>query len=412
MNFKDLEIIEPILKAIAEKGYTEPTPIQKRAIPILLKERDLIWCAQTWTWKTASFAIPTIQLLLKKRREKIWTGWIWALIVTPTRELAIQIDENFTEYGKYTNLKNTVIFWWVKQHKQVEKLRKWIDILVATPWRLLDLMNQKIICLRDLKIFTLDEADRMLDMGFIHDVKKIINKLPRKRHSMFFSATMPPAIIELSNTLLTDQRKVEVSPPSTTADTVSQVLYNVDKANKKHLLNHLLESPEISSLLVFSRTKHWANKISDFLNKTWTPAAAIHWNKSQNSRQNALKNFKEKEIKVLVATDIAARWIDIDKLAHVLNFDIPNEAETYVHRIWRTGRAKNEWMAISFCDNSEQAYLKDIHKLIKKPIPVIEKHPFPSWSAKWEKWIDEWRPPRNSWRQNHRGGSRWGRGRR
>ena len=376
MKFEELNIIEPILKAIKEKGYTEATPIQQKAIPILLEWKDLIGCAQTWTWKTASFAIPTLQLLSKEK--KMWTlkRWISALIITPTRELAIQINDNFTLYWKNTKLKNTVIFWWVKQGSQVKTLATWIDILVATPGRLLDLMGQWIISLKNLKFFTLDEADRMLDMWFIHDIKKIIKALPEKRQSMFFSATMPDPILNLSKTLLKNPEKVEVTPVSSTAETVSQKLYMVEKSDKKNLLNHILKDKEISSLLVFSRTKHWANKIVQILEKSWTTAQAIHWNKSQNARQNALKNFKNKETRVLVATDIAARWIDIDKLSYVLNYDIPNEPETYVHRIWRTWRAKRSWLAMSFCEKDEMPYLKDIHKLINKEIPVEKEHPY------------------------------------
>jgi ATP-dependent RNA helicase RhlE len=406
MKFENLKINETILKAIKEKWYTEATPIQEKAIPILLEWTDLIWCAQTWTWKTASFAIPTIQLLNEAKASGKWWKWIWALIVTPTRELAIQIDEWFKEYWKWSWLRNAVIFWWVKQHWQVKKLKSWIDILTATPWRLLDLINQWEIRLGNLEVFILDEADRMLDMWFIHDIKKIIAKLPKERHSMFFSATMPDEIIKLSNTLLTNPKKVEVTPISSTADTIEQKLYRVDKSNKKHLLNHILEDKKIESLLVFSRTKHWANRIAEFLEKSWNKAAAIHWNKSQNARQKALEDFKSKEIRVLVATDIAARWIDISKLSYVVNFDLPAEPESYVHRIWRTWRAKNTWLAMSFCEKLEERQLKDIEKLIKKSIPLVSDHPFPLWSASDKCELDErwWRDGRKnkSWRNSQK----------
>ena len=414
MQFENLNLNPIILQAIKEKWYTEPTPIQEKAIPILLKWTDLIWCAQTWTWKTASFAIPTLQLLAEAKKSWKFSKWIWALIVTPTRELAIQIDESFKDYWKWLWLRHSVIFWWVKQHSQVKELKKWVDILTATPWRLLDLINQWIISLKDLQIFTLDEADRMLDMWFIHDVKKIIAKLPEKRHSMFFSATMPNEIIKLANSLLKNPKKVKVTPISSTAETIEQKLYRVDKSNKKHLLNHILEDEKIESLLVFSRTKHWANRIAEFLEKSWNKAAAIHWNKSQNARQNALANFKSKEIRVLVATDIAARWIDISQLSYVVNFDLPAEPESYVHRIWRTWRAKNTWLAMSFCEKLEERQLRDIEKLIKKKIPLVENHPFPLWTASdkcelEERWWRNWRKPQkrnnNSWRYAPRNSS-------
>ena len=376
MTFENLKLISPIFEAIKSKGYTEPTPIQSKAIPAILKKKDLIGCAQTGTGKTAAFAIPTIQLLCEEQEKGNWNHGIKALIITPTRELAIQIDESFHDYGKNTNLRHTVVFGGVGQQPQVKKIRAGVDILIATPGRLLDLMNQKIINLDDLKIFTLDEADRMLDMGFIHDIKKVIAKLPKKRQSLFFSATMPPAITTLAKTLLTNPIKVEVTPVSSTAETITQKMYMVDKGNKKMLLAHILQDPAIPAALVFTRTKHGANKITEFINKSGISAEAIHGNKSQNARQNALKNFKAKETRVLVATDIAARGIDIDELAYVINFEIPNEAETYVHRIGRTGRAKNKGIAISFCDREEQAYVKDIHKLIKRIIPVVEEHPF------------------------------------
>ncbi len=376
MKFEDLKLLPIILKAVIEKGYITPTPIQAQAIPAVLQGRDLLGCAQTGTGKTAAFAIPTIQNLMKEQQSGRWNKGIKALIITPTRELAIQIDESFKNYSHGTHLRHTVIFGGVNQHAQVKRLQSGVDILIATPGRLLDLMNQGYVKLNDLKIFTLDEADRMLDMGFIHDVKKVIAKLPEKRQSLFFSATMPPAITTLANTLLRNPVRVEVTPVSSTAETVDQKMYMVEKGDKKNLLTHLLKGNEIASALVFTRTKHGANKIAEFITKSGVTAAAIHGNKSQAARQKALKSFKAKEIRVLVATDIAARGIDIDELSHVINFEIPNEAETYVHRIGRTGRAEKSGIALSFCDKEECAYVQDIHKLINKEIPIDEAHPF------------------------------------
>jgi ATP-dependent RNA helicase RhlE len=376
MKFENLNLIAPILQAIKTKGYTVPTPIQMKAIPAILSGRDLLGCAQTGTGKTATFAIPTLQILSEAQKSGSASKGIKALIVTPTRELAIQIDESFSAYGKGTHLRHTVIFGGVSQHSQVSKLRSGVDILIATPGRLLDLMNQGVVSLKDLKIFTLDEADRMLDMGFIHDIKKIIAKLPAKRQSLFFSATMPPAIIKLTETLLTNPVHVSVTPISTTAETVDQHMYLVDKADKRLLLNHILKDPTVASALVFTRTKHGADKVAQFINQSGMKAEAIHGNKSQNARQNALRNFKDKTTRILVATDIAARGIDIDELSHVINFEIPNEPETYVHRIGRTGRAQKSGIALSFCDKEEQSYVRDIHKLINKSIPIIKDHPF------------------------------------
>lgn len=377
MKFDDLHLIPSILSAVKAKGYTNPTPIQEKAIPVILEGKDLLGVAQTGTGKTAAFAIPTIQRLFQNRKNGDKSHGIKALIITPTRELAIQIDESFSDYGKGSGLTHAVIFGGVKQHGQVRELRGGVDVLVATPGRLADLMNQKIVQLNNLEVFILDEADRMLDMGFIHDIKKIIAKLPPKRQSLFFSATMPPAITKLAETLLTRPVRVEVTPVSSTAESVAQKMYFVEKGNKKHLLVHVLNDPAVSSALVFTRTKHGADKITKFINQAGISAQAIHGNKSQNARQSALKNFKNKETQVLVATDIAARGIDIDELSHVINFEIPNESETYVHRIGRTGRAKNTGIALSFCDHDEKAYVKDIHKLIKKEIPVELDHPFP-----------------------------------
>lgn len=378
MTFENLNLIEPILKALKTEGYTHPTPIQERSIPLILERKDLIGCAQTGTGKTASFAIPILQMLQAERGEfPPRRRAIKALILTPTRELAIQIEESFEAYGKFLDLRHLVVFGGVSQKAQTDALKRGVDILVATPGRLLDLMEQQFISLKHIQIFVLDEADRMLDMGFVHDVKKVIKKLPQKRQSLFFSATMPTEIVSLADTILVNPSKVEVTPPSSTADTIEQSVYFVDKKDKRSLLIHLLQDKTIKSALVFSRTKHGANKIAESLNKKGIYAEAIHGNKSQNARQQALKNFKNKKTRVLVATDIAARGIDVDDLSHVINFDLPNVPETYVHRIGRTGRAGANGIAISFCDQEEKEFLKDIHKLIAKQVPVMEDHPFP-----------------------------------
>jgi len=377
MAFKKLDLIDPVLKALVAEGYTTPTPIQSQSIPLILERRDLLGCAQTGTGKTAAFAIPILQILYQQKQEERGPRNIKVLILTPTRELAIQIDESFAAYGKYTGLTHTVIFGGVSQLQQTNILRRGVDILVATPGRLLDLISQGFIDLKYLKIFVLDEADRMLDMGFIHDVKRIITKLPAKRQTLFFSATMPPEIQKLANVLLTNPAKVEVTPASSTVDAIEQNLYFVDKKDKPALLLHLLRDENIVTALVFTRTKHGADKVVKFLHKANITAAAIHGNKSQNARQNALSNFKSGNTRVLVATDIAARGIDIDDLSHVMNFDLPNVPETYVHRIGRTGRAGNTGIAMTFCDAEERTELRDIQKLIGKNIPVIHEHPFP-----------------------------------
>ncbi|MEP7317102.1 MAG: DEAD/DEAH box helicase [Panacibacter sp.] len=376
MSFKKLELIEPILKALDEEGYTTPTPIQAQAIPLVLERRDLLGCAQTGTGKTAAFAIPILQILHEERNEEKGPKKIKVLILTPTRELAIQIDESFAAYGKFTGLKHTVIFGGVSQLNQTNALRAGVDILTATPGRLLDLMAQGFIDLRQLKIFVLDEADRMLDMGFIHDVKKVILKIPAKRQTLFFSATMPPEIQKLANTILVNPAKVEVTPPSTTVEKIEQGLFFVDKGDKPSLLIHLLKDKSIITALVFTRTKHGADKVVKMLHKENISAAAIHGNKSQNARQKALSDFKTGSLRVLVATDIAARGIDIDELTHVFNFELPNIPETYVHRIGRTGRAGASGIALSFCDAEEREFLRDINKLIGISIPVIEEHPY------------------------------------
>ncbi|WP_143961129.1 DEAD/DEAH box helicase [Litoribacter populi] len=374
MAFKNLSLIDPILKALAEEGYTTPTPIQQKSIPLVLEGRDLLGCAQTGTGKTAAFAIPIIQLLAQQKQRK---RGIKTLILTPTRELAIQIDESFAAYGRFTDIRHTVIFGGVSQLHQTKALQRGVDVLVATPGRLLDLINQKFIDLRQLETFVLDEADRMLDMGFIHDVKKIIALLPKKRQTLFFSATMPSEIQKLADTLLTRPAFVEVTPPSSTVDKIDQQLYYTNKNDKAKLLIHLMEEKGIGSALVFTRTKHGADKVVKLLKREDMQAAAIHGNKSQNARQNALNDFKNGKLQILVATDIAARGIDIDELANVFNYDLPNIPETYVHRIGRTGRAGHHGIAMSFVDGDTHKELKDIEKLIGKKIPVVEKHPYP-----------------------------------
>lgn len=373
MSFKNLNLIEPVMKALTAEGYSIPTPIQQQAIPRILEGRDLQGCAQTGTGKTAAFALPIIQLLHGQPQRY----GIKVLILTPTRELAIQIHESFATYGKFTNLRQTVIFGGVSQLNQTNSLRRGIDILVATPGRLLDLIGQGYVDLRNLSVFVLDEADRMLDMGFINDVKKVISHLPKKRQTLFFSATMPPAIQDLANSMLVNPAKVEVTPPATTVDSIAQSLYHTNKINKPDLLLHLLDDQFILNALVFTRTKHGADKLVKFLLKRQVKAAAIHGNKSQNARQAALSSFKRGELRVLVATDIAARGIDIDELTHVFNYDLPDVPETYVHRIGRTGRAGNSGTAIAFCDVDEKDELKEIEKLIRRKVPVVEAHPFP-----------------------------------
>ena len=377
MLFQDLKLIEPILRALKTEGYTTPTPIQEQSIPIILQNKDVLGCAQTGTGKTAAFAIPILQLLYNDRLQHKEQKTIKALILTPTRELAIQIDESFAAYGKHTGLKHLVVFGGVSQNPQTDALRRGVDILVATPGRLLDLMNQRFVSLDHIKMLVLDEADRMLDMGFVHDVKKIIAKIPAKRQTLFFSATMPKEIQQLADTILNKPEKVEVAPISSTADTIQQSLFYVEKNDKKSLLIHILKDKNIKTALVFTRTKHGADKVVKDLIKVGITAEAIHGNKSQNARQRALSNFKNRTTRVLIATDIAARGIDIDELTHVINYELPNIPETYVHRIGRTGRAGANGIAFSFCDEEEIEFLKDIHKLIAKEIPVEEAHPYP-----------------------------------
>ena len=376
MLFKDLGICAPILKALHEQGYSTPTPIQQQSIPLLLENKDLLGCAQTGTGKTAAFTIPILQHLYNSNRNRRGKSSPRALIITPTRELAIQINDNIKAYSKYTGAKRVVIFGGVKQHAQTKSLRHGTDILVATPGRLLDLMGQGFISLRFIKYFVLDEADQMLDMGFINDIKKVLAKLPSKRQSLFFSATLSPSIVKLSEQILGRPEKVTIEPNKTTAERVAQYLYLVSKSNKSKLLIDLLKTNRSDSVLVFSRTKHGADKIVKVLSKVQIKAEAIHGNKSQNRRQKTLNDFKNGALSILIATDIAARGIDVDDLSLVVNYDLPNVPETYVHRIGRTGRAQASGKAISFCSQEEHSYLKDIQQLINKKIEIVSDHPF------------------------------------
>ncbi|NMD28874.1 MAG: DEAD/DEAH box helicase [Bacteroidetes bacterium] len=377
MLFTDLQLIQPILLALKEEGYSSPTPIQQGAIPHILAQKDLLGCAQTGTGKTAAFAIPILQLLARpKTMASSGHKPIRALILTPTRELAIQIQESFDAYGRHLRLKNTVIFGGVNQHAQVETLKRGVDILVATPGRLLDLCSQGYLRLSDIEIFVLDEADRMLDMGFVNDVKRVLTKLPAKKQTLFFSATMPPEIQLLANSILHKPEKISVTPPSSTADTITQWLFFVEKQNKRALLEHILKNKDIETALVFTRTKHGADKVVKDLHRAGISAEAIHGNKSQNARQRALSNFKNRTTRILVATDIAARGIDVDDLTHVINYELPEVPETYVHRIGRTGRAGANGISFSFCEAEETADLQDIQKLIGKNIPVQDQHPW------------------------------------
>ena len=378
MSFDDLNLLEPLRRALREEGYTTPTPIQAQAIPQVLAGHDLLGVAQTGTGKTAAFSVPILQLLSQPApAARPAQSPIRCLVLTPTRELAIQIGESFASYGRHLKLRATVIFGGVNQHSQVQALKRGVDVLVATPGRLLDLMNQGFVDLRHLSVFVLDEADRMLDMGFINDIKRILPKLPVRRQTLFFSATMPGQIQELADGLLRPNPvKVAVTPVSSTADTVTQSVYLVEKNDKPALLEHLLTDRSIQRVLVFTRTKHGADRVVKTLAKANVPAEAIHGNKSQNHRQRALGNFKAGTTRVLVATDIAARGIDVDELTHVINYEIPNEPETYVHRIGRTGRAGAEGTALSFVEDEERAYLQDIQRLIKRQLDVVFEHPF------------------------------------
>lgn len=378
MLFQDLELIEPILQALKQEGYTQPTPIQEKAIPPALQGRDVLGCAQTGTGKTAAFTIPILQLLHAEAAVNTGRKKIRALVLTPTRELAIQIGESVTAYGANTGLRHAVVFGGVSQAQQVNALRAGVDILIATPGRLMDLVDQRFIDLRDIGIFVLDEADRMLDMGFINDVKKIIAKLPAKKQTLFFSATMPAEIVWLVNSLLDNPVRVEVTPVSSTTEQVEQAVYFVEKGDKPSLLVHVLQDNNIKSALVFTRTKYGADKIVKILRRANIHADAIHGEKSQNARQRALSMFKAGQLRVLVATDIASRGIDVDDLSHVINYELPNVPETYVHRIGRTGRAGATGIALSFCDAEERIFLKDINKLIAKTVPAVQEHPYQS----------------------------------
>lgn len=378
MSFENLNLIEPILKAINLEGYLNPTPIQKLAIPIVLNKKDLLGIAQTGTGKTAAFAIPIIQLMhLDEKSVDFKNRKIRCLIITPTRELALQVFESFKTYGKYTNLKCAVLIGGINQHHQVLALKKGVDVLISTTGRLIDLINQNYVNIDNVQYFVIDEADTMMDMGFIHDVKMIVSDLPKEKQTLFFSATMPNEIEKLSNLILKNPEKIEIEPETKTAEKISQFIYFVDKINKKMLLLDILKSTNTDRILIFTRTKHGANNLVEFLSKSKINAQAIHSDKSQNARQTALNNFKDKITKVLVATDIASRGIDIEELNLVINFDIPNIPETYIHRIGRTGRAGANGKAISLCDNDERAYLKDIEKLIGKAVPILTNEKYP-----------------------------------
>lgn len=375
MTFKELQLINPLLQALTDQGYEHPTPVQEKSIPHILEGKDIFGCAQTGTGKTAAFALPILQLLSEKKTTNEQRT-IKALILAPTRELASQIGDSFRDYGAQLGFRHAVVFGGVSQHAQVNTLQRGIDILVATPGRLLDLMQQGHIRLNHIEYFVLDEADRMLDMGFIHDIKKVIAKLPQKKQTMFFSATVAPDIMTLANTLLKNPVRVNITPISTPAEMVKQSVYYVRKEDKRNLLRHVLDKNAIQHALVFTRTKRGADRVAKDLNKFGIKAEAIHGEKSQNARERALKGFKERAIRILVATDIASRGIDVDKLSHVINFEIPEQAETYVHRIGRTGRAGEEGVALSFCTNDEMDYLRNISKLTKKNIEVVKAHPF------------------------------------
>ena len=374
-TFSDLPLIEPIQRAVRAENYVTPTPIQAQAIPHLLAGRDLLGCAQTGTGKTAAFALPILNRLATDRR-RAGPQATRVLVLTPTRELATQIGDSFHAYGRHLGLSQTVIFGGVGQQPQVRALTRGVDILIATPGRLLDLIGQGHLRLDRLEVFVLDEADRMLDMGFIHDVRKILRLLPKQRQTLFFSATMPTDIARLADSILTDPVRVEVAPVSSTAERISQSVLFVNTANKRALLGEVLKDSGIQRALVFTRTKHGANRVAKQLDDIQVRADAIHGNKSQTARQRALEDFRSGRIRVLVATDIAARGIDIDGITHVINYDLPNVPESYVHRIGRTARAGAEGIAISFCDAEERAYLRDIEKLIRQQVPVIANHPF------------------------------------
>jgi ATP-dependent RNA helicase RhlE len=403
MKFDELKLAAPLLRAVSGEGYTAPTPIQEGAIPHALAGKDVLGVAQTGTGKTAAFVLPTLQRLsaapAPARR-------IRCLVLTPTRELATQVGDSFATYGRFLPFRHTVVFGGVGQNPQVQAIRGGVEIVVATPGRLLDLINQKLVSLAHVEVFVLDEADRMLDMGFLPDVRRIIGALPKQhRQTLFFSATMPPEITQLSSTILSHPVRVEVTPVSSTADTVEQRLYLVDNEDKRELLAHLLQKPEISRALVFTRTKHGADRVVKDLAKANIEAQAIHGNKSQNARERALNGFRDGGLRVLVATDIAARGIDVDGISHVINFDLPNIPEQYVHRIGRTGRAGAAGIALSFCDAEERSYLRDIERTIRRSVPVIQAQPFHSVRA--QNASPNTPPPK----QGQRGGRGQGKGR-
>jgi ATP-dependent RNA helicase RhlE len=377
MSFQQFNLSSPILKALQDQGYETPTPIQQKAIPLILQRKDLLGCAQTGTGKTAAFSLPILQLL----QEKPSQPYIKVLILAPTRELAIQIGDSIKDYSKYLRLEYTVVFGGVSQHSQVQQIRRGVDIVVATPGRLLDLIQQGIVKLNKLEILVLDEADRMFDMGFINDIRKIVKLTPASRQTLLFSATMPPEIQDLAMGILRNPEEVKVTPVSSTANTVEQSVYFVEKTNKRALLQYVIKEKNMRNVLVFARTKRGADRVAAALKHAGISAEAIHGDKSQQARQRALDNFKRKSTTVLVATDIAARGIDVDDLSFVVNYELPNVPETYVHRIGRTGRAGASGMALSFCDAEERAYLKDINRIIKKEIPVVQDHPFASMAS-------------------------------
>ncbi|MBT3200215.1 MAG: DEAD/DEAH box helicase, partial [Phycisphaerales bacterium] len=378
MLFKDLGLIEPLCRAVAEEGYTTPTPIQEQAIPPLLEGKDLLGCAQTGTGKTAAFSLPILQHFHSNQYKGEGARPIRALIITPTRELASQISDSFSAYGTHTRLRHTVVFGGVRQGPQAQALKKGVDILVATPGRLLDLMGQKLINLSKLEIFVLDEADRMLDMGFIIDIRRVISQMPAKRQTLLFSATMPSAIQGLADSMLKDPVEVRVSPEKPAADTVTQSVYLVEWHDKQALLEHLLAGKDATRVLIFTRTKRGADKVTDHLKRVGIKADAIHSDKTQGAREKALAKFKKGKMPVLVASDIAARGIDIDSITHVINYDMPNEAEVYVHRIGRTGRAGTQGIAWSFCGVEERFLLSAVEELLEDRIDIISDHPFPS----------------------------------
>ncbi len=372
MNFNELSLSEPLLKALQDFGYTQPTPVQAKAIPVILSGADVFGSAQTGTGKTAAFSLPLLQLLSKQEN----TGHVAALILAPTRELASQISENIAAYSKYLAIKQALIFGGVSQRRQEDALRKRPQIIIATPGRLMDLMQQGLVKLDQVDYLILDEADRMLDMGFIRDIRKIVSLMPNRKQTLFFSATASPEIMKLTETILRNPVRIAVSPVSETAHDVEQELYYVSKEGKRSLLKKVINDSDLDQVLVFTRTKHGADRVVKDLNREGILSEAIHGNKSQNARERALKGFKDRKIRVLVATDIASRGIDVEKLGMVINYEIPEQAETYVHRIGRTGRAGNSGRALSFCDASERGLVKDIHKLIKKNIPVVNAHPY------------------------------------